>query len=120
MDKSRVAGRVDRIAAVFAAAVLASGGAHGGQMYGSIVDPGQGAVAKLEFTVQCGSFTTRGTTDERGAYRVVVPQRGRCEFRVSRPGDPASSVLSYENPVQYDFQLVRRADGGFDLQRRQP
>jgi len=111
-------GRAGRLAIPAIAFLPFCAPAMAGQMYGTISDPDHGLIPKLEFTVQCAGSTVRGSTDDRGSYRVLVPQRGRCNFSVSRPGDPGSVVLSYQNPVQYDFLLVRRADGAFELQRR--
>jgi hypothetical protein len=48
-----------------------------------------------------------------------VPQQGRCTFELAGyQGRPSADVFSYPNPAQYDFELVRRPDGNYELRRR--
>jgi hypothetical protein len=33
-------------------------------------------------------------------------------------GNPSAEIVSSPNPAQYDFELVRRPDGSYNLARR--
>lgn len=89
-----------------------------GSIYGSLT-AGGAAVAKAEIEINCNGSITRTATSADGSYRAAIPQQGRCTLTVaSFPGRPSAPVFSYPNPVQYDFQLVRRGDGGYELRRQ--
>lgn len=98
-------------------AVLAAA-AQGGQVYGSLSEGGR-AVSGADIAIECAGKVTPGATAGDGSYRLHVPQQGRCTFTLTnRPGRPSAVVFSYPNPTQYDFELVRRGDGGYELRRR--
>jgi hypothetical protein len=89
-----------------------------GQIYGSVTAGGR-AVPKAVISVKCGGAVTTGATADDGSYRMNVPQQGRCTFELSSyRGQPSADVFSYPNPAQYDFDLVRRSDGNYELRRR--
>ena len=89
-----------------------------GQIYGSVTSDGR-AVPRAGITVNCGGAVTSGATAADGSFRMNVPQQGRCRFGLSGyQGGPSADVFSYPNPTQYDFDLVRRPDGNYELRRR--
>ena len=93
--------------------------AHAGQVYGTIVLDGKGlGGANVEIT--CGSDpAVKGTTAGDGAYRINVPQQGQCTLTLpSYEGSPSASIFSGPNPAAYNYELVKGANGKFELKRR--
>ena len=89
-----------------------------GQVYGSVTSSGSG-VARAAVEIHCGQATSSGSTAGDGSYRINVPQQGQCSLTLpGYSGRPSAVVFSYPNPSQYDFDLVRRPDGSYELRRR--
>jgi hypothetical protein len=89
-----------------------------GQIYGSLTT-GREPAANARVEINCGGAVTRAITSGDGSYRAAVPQQGRCTLTVPTfRGSPAVQIVSYPNPAQYDFDLIRRSDGNFELRRR--
>jgi len=89
-----------------------------GQIYGSVTTGGR-AIARVGVAVSCGGAVTTGVTADDGSYRMNIPQQGRCRFEIPNyQGRPSADVFSHPNPAQYDFDLVRRPDGSYELRRR--
>jgi hypothetical protein len=84
---------------------------YAGQIYGFITSSGR-VHARAEIQVYCpgdqaGRPSVRGMTADDGSYRVNVPRTGQCTLRLpSVPGGPSAAIVSYPNPVRYNFQLV--------------
>ena len=99
---------------LFGTAVLEAG-----QVYGTIVSEGKG-LASAGIEIKCGDAgPVTGTTAADGAYRVNVTQQGQCSLTLSGvAGRPSASVFSSPNPALYNFELVKLADGKFELRRR--
>ena len=105
------------IRALGIASVVLPASLHAGLIYGSIVKQG-GAVSNARVRIQCPGRAAEGDTTGDGSFRIQVPAEGRCT--VSLPSFPGASatVPSYAKPTQYDFELVPRAGGGFELRIR--
>ena len=90
--------------------------AHGGNIYGNLwLDGRPLSGAQIEITCP-GRHPAQ--TDNSGSYRVFVPERGRCTFLVRFGGQSAQTeIASYDNPIKYDFEVVRQG-GGYILRRR--
>jgi hypothetical protein len=99
---------------LFAPAVL-----YAGQIYGSIVLDGQ-PVKGANIEIQCDKeAAVTGSTSTEGAYRINVPQQGQCTFTLPAfEGRPSATVFSTPNPVSYNFELSKLADGKYSLRRR--
>lgn len=105
------------VPAGLAMALLASATLEAGQVYGTIVLGGKGVKTKIE--VKCGSDTTPGESAADGAYRINVPQQGQCTLALPEyMGAPSSAIFSNPNPSAYNFELVQKPDGNFELKRR--
>ncbi len=99
--------------ALFFPAVL-----YAGQIYGSITSGGKG-VAKAAIEINCGGAITKGATAADGSYRIPVPQQGQCTLMLpDYAGRPSAVIFSNPNPSLYNFELVRRPDGNYELRRR--
>jgi hypothetical protein len=89
-----------------------------GQIYGSVTSAGSG-LAGATIEINCGGAITTGVTARDGSYRVNVTQQGQCTLTLSNyQGPPSAVVFSYPNPSRYDFELVKRQDGSYELRKR--
>ena len=90
-----------------------------GQIYGTIVMDGQGLkCAAIE--IQCGKeAVVTGTTAADGSYRINVSPQGQCTLTLpSYEGRPSTAIFSGPNPAAYNYELVKLANGKFELKRR--
>jgi hypothetical protein len=101
--------------ALSASAVLTAG-----QIYGTIVADGQ-PLKETDIEIKCGDDAPlKGKTAADGAYRINVPQQGQCSLTLStHAGKPSASIFSTPNPALYNFEVVKTAEGKFELRRRQ-
>lgn len=90
------------------------------QITGNLRDMGKSVGADVGVVVQCDAESYSGTTDVFGSYSVFVPRQGKCVLSVQYHGQTTTGidVYSYADPVKYDFDLVRAADGTYSLTRR--
>ena len=102
-----------------AIALLVPAVVYGGQIYGTIVMEGQG-VKSAALEIQCGKDDpVKGTTAADGSYRINVPQQGQCTLTLpSYEGSPSAAIFSGPNPAAYNYELVKGANGKFELKRR--
>ena len=103
----------------FAIALLAPAIVYAGQVYGTIVLEGQG-VKSAALEIQCGKDEpVKGTTAADGSYRINVPQQGQCTLTLpSYEGSPSASIFSGPNPAAFNYELVKAANGKYELKRR--
>ena len=108
-----------RISTCLAIALLVPAVVYGGQVYGTIVMEGQG-VKSAALEIQCGKDDpVKGTTAADGSYRVNVEQQGQCTLTLpSYEGRPSAAIFSGPNPAAYNYELVKGANGKFELKRR--
>jgi hypothetical protein len=107
------------VAFVFVLSFLGSGFAKAAQVYGSFKDGNTPVGAGIEVKILCAGTTYQGFTDNYGSYNIYTPQTGRCTLTVNYMGQsPAYDVHSYDDPVRYDFELVKGSDGTYSLMRR--
>ena len=101
-------------------ALLASAVVNAGQVYGSIVFEGKG-VQSVAVEIQCAKEdpVVKGTTAADGSYRINVTPQGQCTLTLpSYEGRPSAPIFSGPNPAAYNYELVKLADGKFELKRR--
>jgi hypothetical protein len=91
-----------------------------GQIYGTIVADGQ-PIKDTDVEIKCGEEApSKGKTAADGAYRINVPQQGQCSLTLpTYEGKPSAMIFSTPNPTLYNFQVVKVAEGKFELRRRQ-
>jgi hypothetical protein len=84
--------------------------AQAGQIYGQITAGGTSVKEGVQVVITCGDARATSTqTDRFGAYQVYVAVNGRCHIAVHFGGAPIESdVVSYPNPVRYNFDIVGR------------
>ena len=107
------------VSTCFALALLVPAVVDAGQVYGTIVLDKQG-VKSAAIEIQCGKEeVVKGTTAADGSYRINVPHQGQCTLALpSYEGRPSASIFSGPNPAAYNYELVKLADGKFELKRR--
>ena len=90
-----------------------------GQIYGTIVSDGKG-VASASIEIKCGTAEpVTGSTAADGAYRINVAPQGQCTLTLpSYEGRPSAAIFSGPNPAAYNYELVKGANGKFELKRR--
>lgn len=91
--------------------------AHAGNIYGSVWIDGRPAPG-AQIQIRC-NVPHPAQTDGNGSYSVFVAEPGRCVFHVDFQGRSGETpVASYQNPIKYDFDLVRDGDRNFVLRSR--
>jgi hypothetical protein len=93
--------------------------AFAGDIYGSLRE---GATPKANTGYQVFDATNhpvsaRLQTASNGSFHLSLPP-GRFRLMVYLPGNPSADIVSSNNAVQYDFELIRRPDGTYALARR--
>lgn len=90
-----------------------------GEIYGSLREGGapKANVPFQLFDSANKPASARLPTASNGSFRVNLPP-GRFRLVVYVGGNPSAEIVSSANPAQYDFELVRRSDGGYNLARR--
>ena len=89
-----------------------------GPLYGTIIDSGR-PIQRAQIEAACPDFDNpvsraQSRTDD-GSYRLMLQARGRCVLRVA--AFPAVTIYSSDNPIRYDFEVVR-GQGAPTLRRR--
>jgi hypothetical protein len=98
--------------------LLCPGVLSAGQIYGSVISGARG-VPQAVINISCSGEITRGQTATDGSYRINVPQQGQCTFSLPQfQGGPEAVIFSNPNPALFSFELVRLANGNYQLLRR--
>lgn len=98
--------------------IVTSTVAFAGEIFGGLKEKNV-AVAKgtkIEVTIEKKTYTAE--TDEFGSYRLFVPEKGKCVFRVYyQKQEPTFDIFSYDKSTRYDF-LLENQDGKYVLRRK--
>jgi len=92
----------------------------GAQIYGNLRWNGASVGEGVAVKIQCPEGPYDGRTDGYGSYSVALRPSKKCGLSVyyanqwSAPFD----VFPYEDPVRYDFDIVRQGNGTLALVRR--
>lgn len=88
-----------------------------GELRGTITEGGKSIGAGATVEVHCGDKAYSTTTDRYGAYRLFVPDKGKCLLTLShRNQSPSREVISFEDSTRYDMTLEQ--EGGRYVLRR--
>ena len=91
--------------------------AYAGQIYGTLTIDNRPVGRGVKVAIMVGSTQTTTETDDYGAYKVFVP-KGKYTMKVYYGGrELLFGIFSYDDPVRYDFDVVRQGDGYY-LKRR--
>jgi len=96
--------------------LLVPAAADAGQIYGTIVLGGKGVKSKIE--IKCGNDATAGESAADGAYRINVAQEGQCALALPEYKGASAAIFSAPNPSAFNFELVQKPDGTYELRRR--
>lgn len=80
---------------------------YAGQILGFIVKEDGSPLASTPVEINCGGTPIHGTTTADGTYRINVPQQGPCKLTLPSIPGASADVVSYPNPSQNNFQLVK-------------
>ena len=83
--------------------------ASAGEVYGTIKEGGKPVKDGLKVELACGAKPVAGETDKFGAYRLFVPEEGKCTLTL-RIGDesPSVTVHSFADSARYNLALERK------------
>ena len=91
---------------------------YGGEIRGTITEGGKSIGAGAAIEVRCGEKSYSTTTDRYGAYRLFVPEKGKCQFTLThRNQTPTREVISFEDSTRYDMTL-EQVGGQYVLRRK--
>ncbi len=92
--------------------------AFAGKIYGSITEGGKPVGQGVKVEVTCGGNNYAAQTDAYGAFKLFVPDKGKCALKVHYQGQtPSFEINSYEGSVQYDL-ILEKKDGQYTLRRK--
>lgn len=86
-----------------------------GEIYGSIREAGKPVKEGVKVEVVCAETPVAAETDSYGAYRLFVPEEGKCTLTVT-VGDekPSIAVHSFEDSARYNL-ILEKKDGKLTL-----
>ena len=90
----------------------------GGPIFGNISHNGQ-ALRGASINISCPGGGGSGSTLDDGSYRVNVQAQGNCTLTVQSPvGAVSAPVVSSASAAQYNFAVVQKPGGGWELRRQ--
>jgi hypothetical protein len=83
--------------------------ARAGKIYGSVSEGGKPVGQNVKVEITCGASNYAAQTDAYGAFKLFVPDKGKCTLKVYYQGQtPSFEINSYEGSVQYDLILEKK------------
>ena len=99
-----------RIAAAVAL-VASPPAALAGEIYGTVAEGGKPVRAGTKIEVRCAGGTYSTETGKDGAYRLFVPEQGKCTLTVkSGSASPSMTIHSFEDSARFVLS-IEKADG---------
>jgi hypothetical protein len=90
----------------------------GGPILGTIYFRGQ-VLRRAAVHIACPGGGGNGSTLDDGSYRINVQVQGSCTLTVNSPaGAVGAPVVSSAGAAQYNFAVVQKPDGGWELRRQ--
>lgn len=95
-----------------------AGAAQAGRINGSISEGGKPVAQGVKLEVACGVNNYAAQTDAYGAFKLFVPDKGKCTLKVNYQGQtPSFEINSYEGSVQYDL-ILEKSGAQYTLRRK--
>jgi hypothetical protein len=92
--------------------------AQAGRINGSISEGGKPVAQGVKVEVACGSNNYAAQTDAYGAFKLFVPDKGKCTLKVNYQGQaPSLDINSYDGSVQYDL-ILEKQGAQYTLRRK--
>jgi hypothetical protein len=92
--------------------------AYAGKVYGSLSEGGKPVAQGVKVEVACGAKNYAAQTDAYGAFKLFVPEKGKCTLKVNYQGQaPSFEINSYEGTVQYDL-ILEKQGAQYTLRRK--
>jgi hypothetical protein len=95
-----------------------TGAAYAGKIYGSVSEGGKPVEQGVKVEVTCGANNYAAQTDAYGAFKLFVPDKGKCALKVYYQGQtPSFEINSYEGSVQFDL-ILEKQGAQYTLRRK--
>jgi hypothetical protein len=95
-----------------------AGTAYAGKIYGSVSEGGKPVAQGVKVEVACGANNYAAQTDAYGAFKLFVPDKGKCTLKVYYQGQtPSFEINSYEGSVQFDL-ILEKQGAKYTLRRK--
>jgi hypothetical protein len=89
----------------------------GGEIYGTVKENGKPIKAGVRVLIVVNDTSCETTTDQKGAYSINMPQRGKGQITVCYEGQtPSHPIYSTTESARYDLTLLIQ-DGKYYLKR---
>jgi hypothetical protein len=90
------------------------------QIFGTLKEGDRPVGKGVSVAIECQGGGDSKDTDAYGSYNLFARQPGKCTLKVLYGGQWSKPfpIYSYNDPVRYDFELVRQGDGQYALVRR--
>ena len=100
--------------------ICCAGIVRAGQIYGSVKEGSRSVGEGVEVSINCGGKPISARTDSYGSYKLYVPNSGKCTLSIyyQNQWSQPFPVFSDQEPLRYDFELVKQSDGSLTLKRR--
>src|SRR5258708_35327636 len=77
-----------------------------GEIYGTIKAEAKGVSKGTKLEIVSSKKTYTAETDTYGSYRVYVPEKGKCTFKVHYNKQvPVLEIFSYDKSTRYDLSI---------------
>ncbi|HEY5996108.1 MAG TPA: hypothetical protein VIU29_03765 [Candidatus Deferrimicrobiaceae bacterium] len=94
-----------------ALSTAASPAAFAGELYGTVMEGGKPVKAGTKIEVKCAGGSYSAQTDKDGAYRLFVPEQGKCTLTVkSGAASPSMTIHSFEDSARFVLS-IEKVDG---------
>jgi hypothetical protein len=89
-----------------------------GEIYGTLREGGKAVTKGIKVEIVTPKKTYSTLTDTYGSYRLYVPEKGKCTFKVYyKSQTPFFDLYSYDKSTRYDMSLETK-DGKYLLKRK--
>jgi len=100
------------LCSLFSSATLA------GEIFGTLREHDKAVSKGVKIEILTPAKTYVAATDTFGSYRLYVPEKGKCTFKVYYKNQtPTFDLYSYEKSTRYDMSIETK-DGKYVLKRK--
>jgi hypothetical protein len=98
--------------------ILIASVAHGGEIFGSIKENNKPVAKGIKIEIIAPKKAYTAETDSFGSYRVFVPEKGKCTFKLNyNKQTPTFDIFSYDKSTRYDF-IIETVKDKYILRRK--
>lgn len=98
--------------------VLTASAAFAGEIFGTISEASKPVPAGVKVEVTTGGKSYSAETNEFGAFRLFVKEKGKCALKVHyKEQSPTFTVVSFDKSTRYDL-VLHLDEGKYTLKRK--